>query len=155
VALRFRVYEIFEQDSKMGADFEDVDFESGDYNGFLMELPFSRIKDVIESSPSIAFSTDELGSTMLHEAAITGRADVVQMLLALKANPNAKDINGRTPLYKAAFYGHPEIIELLIANGADVNIVDSDGTTVLSRALHSRSGNSEELVKILLLHGAK
>lgn len=43
------------------------------------------------------------------------------LLLADKADPNAKSNNGWAPLHCASDYGFKDIVELLLANKADVN----------------------------------
>ena len=64
-------------------------------------------------------------------AAINGHKDVAELLLANKAEVNAKDNNGVTPLHLAAFNGHKDVAELLLANKAEVNAKDNDGETPL------------------------
>ena len=59
--------------------------------------------------------------TPLHCAAAEGHKDVAELLLANKAEVNAKDNNGGTPLHDAAVKGHKDVAELLLANKAEVN----------------------------------
>jgi ankyrin repeat protein len=47
---------------------------------------------------------------------------VVELLLANKADVNARDKKGVTPLNLAAFYDHKDMAELLLAHGAHVNV---------------------------------
>jgi ankyrin repeat protein len=51
--------------------------------------------------------------TPLHFAAAYGHQNVVELLLASKADVNAKDNNGWTPAHTAAAYGHKDLAELL------------------------------------------
>ncbi len=52
--------------------------------------------------------------TPLHFAAAYGHPEnVVELLLANKADVNAKDNNGWTPSHTAAAYGHKDLAELL------------------------------------------
>jgi ankyrin repeat protein len=53
----------------------------------------------------------------LHWAAIGGRKDVAEWLLANNAMVNEKDNLGRTPSYYAAFYDHKDVAELLRQHG--------------------------------------
>lgn len=47
---------------------------------------------------------------------------VADLLLAQKADVNAKADNGITPLYVAAERGYKKVAELLVASKADVNV---------------------------------
>ena len=54
---------------------------------------------------------------------------MAELLLANKAEVNARDNNGGTPLHLRRLNGHKDVAELLLANKADVNAKDnSDGT---------------------------
>ena len=44
---------------------------------------------------------DESGSTLLHEAAMSGTAETVTALLEAGADPNARDNDGKLPFYYA------------------------------------------------------
>jgi len=57
--------------------------------------------------------------TPLHLAVLKNRADMVKLLLALGANPSAKDSRGYTPLNLVLATNDQTIAELLIAAGAD------------------------------------
>ena len=47
------------------------------------------------------------------------------MLLANKADVNARNNRGYTPLNTAAYYGYKDVAELLLANGANVDAMNS------------------------------
>ena len=53
--------------------------------------------------------------------------DVAEILLANKADINAKANNGWTPLHQAATAGHKGLVELLLANKAEVNAKNNNG----------------------------
>lgn len=60
---------------------------------------------------------DEMGNTLLHIAAGSGHAEVVQFLLAQKGSNKAlqmKNHIGDTPLHRAAFRGHVAVCKVLI-----------------------------------------
>ena len=65
--------------------------------------------------------------TPLHAAAYNGYKDVAELLLANKADVNAKDSDGMTPLHMAASNGHKDVAELLLANKAEVNARTNSG----------------------------
>jgi len=54
------------------------------------------------------------GLSPLHVAAATGHGDIVEALLAAKADPLGKDVHGRTPLHWAASCGHGWVLENLL-----------------------------------------
>jgi ankyrin repeat protein len=66
---------------------------------------------------------------------MVGHKDVVELLLANKADVNAKSNGGWTPLHEAAMSGHKEVAGLLLANKAEVNAKDNKGETPLHMVL--------------------
>lgn len=95
----------------------------------------------------------EDGSTALLIAINRNRVNVVQMLLNLRANPNASDVNGWTPLLSAADEGSAEIVSMLLAKGADVHMrapwnggdaaffAERNGNVELAAMLRKRAAN--------------
>ncbi len=55
----------------------------------------------------------------LHEAASSGYARIVKLLLEKGANVNITNEGGETPLHYAAKHGHTEIMQILMENDAD------------------------------------
>jgi len=87
------------------------------------------------------------GFSALHAAVLRGNVDIVNLLLAAKADVNARVIHGEpvrkygqeyaitaswkgaTPLWLAARFGEPAIIRALMKAGADITIASDDGTS--------------------------
>lgn len=87
-------------------------------------------------------------STPLMVAAFYGRLEVVQALLAAKANVNAvnsEQRDGETALGRAVQKGHVEVVRALVAAKADVERCCGDGALYYA----ARAGNLE-MVKALL-----
>ena len=98
----------------------------------------------------------------MHEAAIHGHVDIVQLLLDLKADVDIRQtprgdalqrkFQGlRTPLHWAAEKGHKDIVHLLLENKADINAKNSTDRTPLQEAImksHTR------IAELLLDRGA-
>jgi ankyrin repeat protein len=73
---------------------------------------------------------------------------MAKLLLASKADVNAKDDTGGTPLHLAAKYDSRDVAELLLANGADVDSKNIKGWTPLHVAAHHK-----EVAELLRQHG--
>jgi len=69
------------------------------------------------------------GDTPLHKAAGGRHEEMVELLLANKADINSQNGSGWTPLHIAASEGHKDVAELLLAHGADLNAKTYHGDT--------------------------
>ena len=88
---------------------------------------------------------------MSRNTELNGHEDVVELLLANKADVNAKNNDGQTSLELAASLGYADIVKTLLANNADVNTKDNDGQTPLHLAA---SGDHKDVVELLLANKA-
>jgi len=77
---------------------------------------------------------DSAGRTPLTRAAIIGRRDLVDELLAAGANVDAQAPDGRTALLWACACGRADVAERLIDADAEPNIADGRGVTPLMEA---------------------
>ena len=91
--------------------------------------------------------------------------DFVRSMLALGANPNARDVLGNTPLHVAAFNLGAEVCAILLEGGADVNAGGPDGNTPLHSVFRDWKYNGEDsfegegelyppLIRLLISWGA-
>ena len=76
--------------------------------------------------------------------------EVAELLLANKAEVDAKDSDGATPLQYAAAGGCKDLVELLLVNKADVNAKAKDGRTPLDVAA---AMDHKDVVELLRQHG--
>jgi len=90
------------------------------------------------------------GETPLHWASQHGHLNVAELLVAKKAEVNAKDDKGDTPLHSAAKYDHKDVAEFLLANKADVNAQNNSG----NMPLHAAAG-FKDIVELLLSNKAE
>ena len=79
-------------------------------------------------------STDQLGRTPLHYAAMKGKSKAVNILLHAKATPLTEDVFHNLPLHYAAAQGHLNIVTLLIEKGSPYNTKGVLGLTPLRMA---------------------
>jgi ankyrin repeat protein len=134
--------------------------ENGDLEK--IKILLSKNHDLINSKD------DNFGRTPLIMAVAFDKKDVVQFLLASKADVDGRDKDGWTALHHAADDGKGAIAELLLANKADVNArtvkgptpsfvfdpgVDEDGHIVMKRrAANKADDNSATIAGWTPLH---
>ena len=107
-----------------------------------------KVKALLKGNPDSVSSKDEnYGATPLHFAAYAADKDVVELLLANKAEVNATGNDGDAPLHYAAGKGHNDVVELLLANKAEVNAQDKLGFTPLHYAVLRGHNDVAELLR--------
>ena len=94
-------------------------------------------------------TVDPNGDPLLYTAARAGFAATVDVLLAAKANVNAKNRFGDTPLMGAALAGHLEIVRKLRMRGAEL---EPPGWTPL---IYAATGGHDTVAAYLLDQGAR
>ncbi|HEY7790857.1 MAG TPA: ankyrin repeat domain-containing protein, partial [Vicinamibacterales bacterium] len=116
-----------------------------------MRSDVTLVKNLLQQGGDVNAAQGD-GMTALHWAALSGNADLAQMLLYAGANPNATTrLGGYTPLHVAAKNAHAAVVEALLKGGADAKAATSDGTTALMFA--SEAGSLDSMTS-LLDHGA-
>ena len=73
------------------------------------------------------------GSTPLHIAAATGRAEACEVLLDAGADNEAKDNSGRTAMACAIANGHTHLAGLLQSRAEEARLREADGAPVFTR----------------------
>jgi len=96
---------------------------------------------------------------LLHWTVLSDNLNLVKLLLANGADPNAITSNRQIPLHFAARNANLDIVKLLLGNLAKVNAKDSKGNTPLHWIWEGRSVNLTDsgklaVVKLLLVNGA-
>ena len=109
-----------------------------------------KVKALLKGNPYLVFSKDKYGETPLHHAVLWGHRDVAELLVASKAEVNAKTDGAYTPLHWAALRGQKAVVKLLLTNKPDVNAKSTNGATPLHNA--SLKGY-QDVVELLRLHG--
>lgn len=96
---------------------------------------------------------DAHGETPLCRAARCGQRDIVNRLLRMGADVNARASNGSTPLMFAAQTGYTDVIRQLCRKGADVNAVNVS-LSARSALFFAARANQLEACKCLVELGA-
>jgi hypothetical protein len=110
----------------------------------------AKVKTLLKDDPELVFSKNGDGMTPLHMAAREGHKDLVELLLANKADVHTKNAEGETPLFLATKFGYKVVVELILANSADVNAKDKYGRTPLRLAV---AYNHKDIDELLRQHG--
>ncbi|KAF8568278.1 hypothetical protein P879_04996 [Paragonimus westermani] len=97
------------------------------------------------------FTTDWLGISPLHFAAMNGHLSSCEALLRAGISRDARTKVDRTPLHLAAQEGHADIVELLLRNGAEIEAKDMLRMTALHWA--AERGHTP-VVQMLMRFGA-
>lgn len=145
-----------EQSALLGPGLSSEIPPGGAGEGSLHEAAFNgkleKARALIQENPELVNSQSSYASqTPLHLAVEYGHKDVAELLLANKADVEAKAYGGWTPLLDAVFGGHKDLVELLLAHKADVNVKDTAGRT----PLHVAAENGyTEIAALLLAHKA-
>lgn len=120
----------------------------------IKEGDINKFHEELRNNPGSVYEKAPSNNTPLHIAAINGIQFVkplVKILLANKANIDAKGIAGGTPLLGAAIYGIVPVAEYLLNNNANINAEDDNKNTPLGMAIHT--GN-KDMVEFLIKQGA-
>jgi len=106
------------------------------------DKPMAKLLLANGANPNLGTS-NEYDPPPLHEAL---NKEMVELLLANKADVDGKDHLGCTALHDAAFFDSKEIAAALIANKADINARNKNGMTPLHRAAIRDSNAVAELL---------
>lgn len=85
----------------------------------------------------------------IHEAAVSGRFDVLTAALAKGASIRAPDVYGRLPLHYACMHGRVDMVKALVGAAPDtVDFKDLDHFTPLIHGIvHSQPGSVQEMLQ--------
>ncbi len=115
------------------ADFESLEWPLLRIAALKNDL--SLVKSLLEQEESVEPGEEKGWAwSILHGAARTGHAEIVNLLMEHGADPETKSRGRETPIVFAALAGHGDVVELLLQKGADVEPLYQ----ILSRAISHR-----------------
>jgi len=136
--------------SNLRAAFAD---EIYDFHVAVERCDTDKIKAFLKKNPKLIEAKVGRGYRPLHKAALTGRRDIVELLISNGADVNAKDNWGRTPLHHSIEEGSIDVVKLLVEKGANINARTSQGITPLKWAMSGFI--NREIADYLRKRGAK
>ncbi|MCD4784455.1 MAG: ankyrin repeat domain-containing protein [Candidatus Eremiobacteraeota bacterium] len=123
----------------------------GEIRVMFVSQQYDKIKTTLKKHPDLAKKKLKDGSTLLHESVRSGSefgVKMINLLVNMGADVNAKDKEGNTPLHLA---GDRAIAEILVKKKAKINL---DGHHKWSALMKAASGGKVGIVEFLLDNGA-
>ncbi len=118
----------------------------------MSQAPTKLLLSILQATAVDLEYEDEINErTILHEAAIAGKIEVMQLAISMGTTVDALDVYGRTPLHYAAIQGSTIMADLLVRSGADIDALDHDNFTSL---IHAIVHHNAECVSFLIKLGA-
>jgi uncharacterized protein len=134
------------------------DFNHRDIIRAIMKGDIPSLEGYFANGLSSDATTEKEGWNLLHQATMLAgkpaNAKAVEFLLKKGVPVNDQDKYGNLPLYYSVRNNDVAIVQMLIDCGSDINVLNREGVSPLHQVLLSASINIE-LLKLLLLHGAK
>jgi ankyrin repeat protein len=116
--------------------------------GFIFSLmdqkEFASVRFMIENGQDLNEQYE--GTIPFCYAALRGLNEVVEMLLAARADINTRDQRGQTPLMAAAAGGHVTTLNILLAKGADIHATDLSGLNAYAYASMNKHADAAGLL---------
>jgi ankyrin repeat protein len=96
--------------------------------------PEAAAKLLQGGADSNAVARNAMKVAVINSAAASGRADLVKLVLAAGADPNARQMAGYTALHAAAAHHNVEMTQALLDAGADPSLRSDDGQSAADKA---------------------
>ena len=109
---------------------------------------------LLDDTPELATARGPTGETPLHHAAAIGANEIIDLLLADRADINAQETNkyGGTPLHWAVRHDQPEAVKHLLEKGADAKLTNVRTNQTLLHVAAQHTDNPA-LIDLLLKTG--
>ncbi|XP_053323460.1 ankyrin repeat and SAM domain-containing protein 6 [Spea bombifrons] len=107
------------------------------------------VKEILEEDPNQVNAVNAEGASPLMIAAVTGKLELVQLLVDKNADINKQDsVHAWTALMQATYHGNKDIVLYLLNQGADVNLRAKNGYTAFDLVMLLNDPDTE-LVRLL------
>jgi hypothetical protein len=107
----------------------------GDLIAAVQDTDYARVTEIVRAGDAIGAESTCAGYSALHLAVVKGDLRLVQLLLALGANPNQQADQQRTPLPLAFVHDfQASIADALLSAGAELEAADAKGFCSLHAA---------------------
>lgn len=97
---------------------------------------------------------NRLGQTPILFAAYCGKAEIVQLLISLGANPYDETFNGEQILHLACKSGNYDCVKVILDMGHNVNEITNSGLTPIFFAVYQALNCNFEIIEELISRGA-
>ncbi|KAM8966997.1 ankyrin repeat and SAM domain-containing protein 6 [Pelodytes ibericus] len=107
------------------------------------------VKEIVDEDPNQVNAVNADGASPLMIAAVTGKLELVQLLVAKNADINKQDsVHAWTALMQATYHGNKDIVIYLLNEGADVNLRAKNGYTAFDLVMLLNDPDTE-LIRLL------
>lgn len=113
------------------------------------------VRQLLKTDAKLRDARTALGSTPLHLAAMNPDLSAMQVLLAAKADPNARDNEGATPLHMAAYASRARHVRTLLEAGADPLAKTDNGRDAGAMARKVKADETAGVLSLWILKGCK
>ncbi len=123
------------------------------HNAFIQAIYAGNLnaaKFLGEADKSFITDKDYYDNTALHIAAKIGNVEMIELLINLGSDIEAKNIPKQTPICLAIRYGNLSAFNYLLKKGSNLNIKDSEGRTPLQIACIGKNKNSLKILSKLI-----
>lgn len=112
------------------------------------------VQTLLDGKADVNKPDEAIGHTPLMRAVETQSLEITKVLLAAKADANAKAANGESVLGMAIRSGKAELVEALLKGGADPKVLTKDGESPTLLAVMENLDTSVPIIKLLGKAGA-